>query len=414
MQLFYNLGIFFYGLTIRLASLFVPKAKLWVNGRKHVFERLKAAVANDNQVVWFHCASLGEFEQGRPLIEKVRSEHPSAKIVLTFFSPSGYEVRKNYTGVDYVSYLPLDTAANAKQWLEILNPKLVVFVKYEFWYHYLSQLEKRQVPTYIVSAIFRPDQHFFKKSGGWYRKVLSTFSHIFVQDEGSKALLAGIHVDKVSVSGDTRFDRVVAIAEAAEPVSGIETFIAGKTTLIVGSSWEPDEKLLLNYLQSQMASFKVIIAPHEIGQARLDGLKNAFGDTLVFFSKTNEAELQAAQVLVIDSIGLLSRLYAYADVAMIGGGFGVGIHNTLEAATFGLPIVIGPNYQRFKEAVDLVELEAIQPVTNQKAFDQALTAWIENEAVRKSAGEKAKAYVQAKQGATDQIYTHIKQHLPQQ
>lgn len=359
MILFYNLSVFFYSLLVRFASLFNPKAKQWVQGRKDILKKIAKEVEGETNLVWFHSASLGEFEQGRPVIEAFRAKYPEYKIVLTFFSPSGYEIRKNYEGVDYVFYLPVDSKKNAKAFIRIIDPKMVFFIKYEFWYHYLNQLRKQEIPTYIFSTIFRKNQMFFKPYGGLYRKILKAFTHFFVQNEESIKLLKGIGFENVSLAGDTRFDRVYTIAKQAKVLDQVEDFAQNRPVMIAGSTWPKDEENIISYINNADKDYKFIIAAHEVDENHIKSIVNAIEKPYVRFTSATKAEIDAAEVLVVDCIGILSSLYRYADVSYIGGGFGRGIHNTLEAACYGLPVIFGPNYHKFKEAKDLLALGAL-------------------------------------------------------
>jgi len=376
MVFIYNLGVRIYQLLIAVFSTFNSKAKFFRNGRKDWESRLRESIRKDERVIWFHCASLGEFEQGRPVIEAFRVKYPDVKILLTFFSPSGYEIRKNYSGADYIFYLPLDTYWNAIKFIEIANPIATIFVKYEFWYHYLNQLKKRKIPTYIISAIFRDDQVFFKTYGGWYRKFLHNFEHLFVQNEKSRELLASIGINNVTVAGDTRYDRVIANAKAAKVIPLIEQFTAGSKVLVAGSTWPKDEDLILEYFNTSPENLKLIIAPHEIHAQNIEKLRERFGLKSLRYTMPNECDPRDAQILIIDTIGILSSVYRYGTIAYIGGGFGVGIHNTLEAAVYGMPVLFGPNYQRFQEAVEQIENGTAKTVSNPQEFTNALNHFV--------------------------------------
>ncbi|HXB11357.1 MAG TPA: glycosyltransferase N-terminal domain-containing protein, partial [Bacteroidia bacterium] len=361
MKFLYTLGIRFYGFAILLASLFNEKAKKWRQGRKDIFKKLRDTFSNVKEpVIWLHCSSLGEFEQGRPVIEAFRQKYPGYKILLTFFSPSGYEIRKNYNGADFVFYLPLDTFSNAKRFIEITKPTLAVFVKYEFWYNYLQCLHSSNVPVYLISAMFRPDQYFFKGYASWFRKQLKEYKKIFVQDVNSKKLLKSIGIEKVVIAGDTRFDRVVAIAEQAKPDLLVKAFKGNNTLWICGSTWFPDEAIIkeaFNKITAEGNKVKLLLVPHEIGESHITEILNSFPGA-IRYSLAKENEVANANVLVVDKIGLLSNLYQYGDIAYIGGGFGIGIHNTQEAAVYGMPVLFGPKYQKFNEAVELVKMRA--------------------------------------------------------
>ena len=403
----YNLGISLYAGGIRLAALWHGKARLWSEGRRNIFERMEAAVRPSDRIVWVHAASLGEFEQARPIIERLRAEHPEYKILLTFFSPSGYEVRKNYQGVDYIFYLPIDTPRNARRFLDAVHPEIAIFVKYEFWLNLLRDLRRRKVRTYIVSAIFRRNSIFFRPYGGMWRQALESFDVMFVQNEESKKLLAGLGFDNVIVAGDTRFDRVAEIAAAAKHIDIIDRFKGDKRLFVAGSTWNPDEELLIRLINDN-PDVKFIVAPHEMDEGRMARLAaEAKGGTLRYTQCTPHTAYGSKQLLILDTVGILASVYGYATWSYIGGGFGVGIHNTLEAATFGLPVAFGPNYAKFKEARDLVTLGAARPVKN---YDELRTWFIplrDNEDFLQKTSRIAKDYTTRHQGATNIIVKTI-------
>ncbi|WP_282125658.1 3-deoxy-D-manno-octulosonic acid transferase [Marinifilum flexuosum] len=407
MVLFYNLSIRLYVLLIRIAAFFNPKAKQWVVGRKNVFAKLQEAIHGEEDIIWFHSASLGEFEQGRPVIESFKEKYPNSKILLTFFSPSGYEVRKNYEGADYIFYLPIDFASNAKRFMDIVNPKMAFFIKYEFWHHYLKELKRRNVPTYIFSTIFRPDQLFFKGYGGFHRRMLSAFTHLFVQNQESVDLLNGIGLSNVTLTGDTRFDRVYTIATRSKALPKVEGFAQGKEVLIAGSTWPKDEENIIKYLNETKNSYKYIIAAHEVDEDHINNITSKIQKTWVRYTKATKEEIDAAEVLVIDCIGVLSSLYRYGTVSYIGGGFGRGIHNTLEAATFGLPVIFGPNYHKFQEAKDLIEIGASKYYENYSELKNLLDIFYENSEKRNYSGLQSKNYVDRMRGASDKILSEI-------
>ena len=360
MLFLYNFSIRLYRLAIGLSSPFNKKASLWVQGRRDIFDRISSSLQPGETRVWFHCASLGEFEQGRPLIEAYRRKYPDRKIVLTFFSPSGYAIRKSYSGADYVFYLPLDTPENARRFLDLVQPEKIFFIKYEFWYHYIHEAYTRSIPCFLVSATFRENQLFFKSYGGFYRDILRCFSYIFVQNERSRELLSGIGLENAAIGGDTRFDRVYEVAQKTVKIPVAEQFCQGKKTMVAGSTWDKDEELLKAFLADQ-TGLRLIMAPHEIGSDKMEAMErswnNLTGGRAILYSKASAVDaLDEYSVLLIDNIGMLSSLYAYADFAYIGGGFGKGIHNILEAATFGCPVFFGPNYGKFIEATELIAL----------------------------------------------------------
>lgn len=404
----YNIGIAAYSLLLRMASIFNSKAKLFIEGRRHIFRSIAQKTNPNDHPVWFHFASLGEFEQGRPVLEKLKQDQPDQAIVVTFFSPSGYEIRKNYELAN-VFYLPLDTAANARQFIELVRPKLAIFTKYEFWYHYFKILNDRQIPLYLISGIFRPDQAFFKWYGGFYRRILTYVSYFFVQNEESEYLLKSIGIKNVVIGGDTRFDRVYENALQPKILPPVEIFCAGRPVFIAGSTWPADEKLIAT-LVKEHPDWKFLIAPHEIDKDHLDEIEKLFPDSARYsaFSTTaeiGENSLTTNQVLVIDNIGMLSSLYQYAKIAFIGGGFGAGIHNTLEAAAFGLPVIFGPKYEKFQEAKDLIGLGAAKSVADADELEGAFEFFKANN----NASIAARNYVSKKKGATDLILKAIRQ-----
>ena len=352
MRLLYSFGIRLYQIGVYVASLWNPKAKQMVHGWQRFFEKIPTERIEQGRTAWFHASSLGEFEQARPVLERFKKMHPDYTICLTFFSPSGYEVRKDYKEADFVCYLPMDTCHNAREFVRLINPTVAFFVKYDFWFNYLHELEKHKVPTYIFSAIFRQDQYFFKSYGRWFRNQLGCFTHIFVQNRESEELLHHFRgVTHCSVAGDTRFDRVHEIAQTAKQFPEIETFVDNKPVLMVGSSWEPDEVHIKRFVDTYKGDFKLILAPHVISESHLESIEKLFGkDKCVRYTEIATPNLQDRQVLIINNFGMLSSLYQYARVAIIGGGFGQGIHNILEALTFGKPVVFGPNYGKFQEA----------------------------------------------------------------
>lgn len=366
---------------------------------------MRASIDSSAPIVWVHVASLGEFEQGRPIIEKIKAERPEYKILLTFFSPSGYEIRKNYQGADYIFYLPIDTQSNAREFLDIVKPQIAVFVKYEYWINLLSELKVRNIPTYIVSAIFRRDSIFFRSTGNMWREALKSFNTIFVQDENSKALLAELGHDNVIVAGDTRFDRVAQIAAAAKKIELIEQFKGDSRLFVAGSSWGPDEDLIVR-LANENPTIKFIVAPHEMEQTRMAKIEQTATGGAVRYTKV-EGDIADKQILILDTIGMLSSVYGYADFSYIGGGFGVGIHNTLEAATFGLPIAFGPNYHKFKEARDMIALGGATSVSNY----EELSAWFaplrDDEEHLKRVSQISKDYTTKNQGATDIFFEKV-------
>lgn len=403
----YNIGIFIYVKCIALAAGWYDKARLWHEGRKGLFERMEAAIKPSDRIVWVHAASLGEFEQGRPVIERVREKYPQYKILVTFFSPSGYEIRKNYEGADYVFYLPADRPSYVRRFLDIVHPEAAIFVKYEFWLNMLAELRRRNVRTYVISAIFRRNSIFFRFYGGMWRRALRSFDRIFVQNAESAGLLAEIGIDNVMVSGDTRFDRVAEIARQARKIELLERFRGSSRLFIAGSTWGPDEELLIR-LANENPSVKFVIAPHEMEEERIERLcRSIVGGAVRYTKCTPQTSFDSVQVLVLDTVGLLSSAYGYASWGYIGGGFGVGIHNTLEAAAFGLPVAFGPNYGRFREACDLVAIGAAASVDGYEQLRNWFEPLRDNEEELLKAAGAAREYTVANQGATDIIVSNI-------
>ena len=399
----YNISIVLYYIVVAFVSLWDKKAKQWIVGRKDIFKRMAEVISPEDKVVWIHAASLGEFEQGRPVIEKIREQQPEYKILVTFYSPSGYEIRKNYAGADYIFYLPIDTPGNAKKFLDVAHPEIAIIVKYEFWLNLLSELKRRGVRTYLISAIFRRNSIFFRSYGSIWRQALDSFEQMFVQNEESKELLHEIGFDNVVVAGDTRFDRVAEIARNVKKVPIVERFKGDSPLFVAGSTWGPDEEILQTLINDN-PQIKFVVAPHEMENSRIERIiAQTKGGAVRYTLCNEESDFSKTQVLILDTIGILSSVYGYATWSYIGGGFGVGIHNTLEAATFGLPIAFGPNYQKFKEARDMVALGAATKV--ESAED--LLAWFaplrDDKSALQRAGSAAKSYTQRNQGATSLI-----------
>jgi 3-deoxy-D-manno-octulosonic-acid transferase len=399
MKILYTLGIYVYGFAIFLASLFNEKARLLRKGQHNAFALLKEKVDPAADYVWFHAASLGEFEQGRPVIEQLKKDQPDTKILLTFFSPSGYEVRKDYDGADIVSYLPLDIPGNAWYLVNLVKISKAIFIKYEFWPNYLLALQAANVPVFSISAIFRPEQVFFKGYGTWYKNLLKTFKHVFVQDKPSLELLKAHGISHVSVAGDTRFDRVYDLFSQAKQLPLIEEFVEGAGKVIVaGSTWPKDEELLVGYLKLH-PDVKLILVPHEIHAAHIMGISKLLDGKFVRFTEANTTNIHTTNCLVVDTIGMLSSIYRYANVAYIGGGFGTGIHNTLEAAVYGVPVLFGPNYLKFREACELIAVGGAFAVTN----PTILGAQLDRLFTDKQAGKIAGEYVKQNTGSTKLI-----------
>jgi 3-deoxy-D-manno-octulosonic-acid transferase len=400
----YDIFIKFYFFSLKTAALFNVKAKKWVDGRRNF-----PALNNKQKKIWVHCASLGEFEQGRPILEKLKQTYPDYPIVLTFFSPSGFEIRKNYPGADYVFYLPIDSQKNATKFIQEVNPALVIWVKYEYWFHYLNELKKRSIPVLLVSAIFRQSQPFFKSNNTFWKKILFCFDHIFVQDEASEQLLNGIGITQnVTISGDTRFDRVLEIASKKSENNEIEKFIEKQQVLIAGSSWLQDEKLLAKYMM-QHETKKLIVAPHEIDPTHLKKIKQLFPSS-IFYSEWISLKDKGnnIQVLIIDNVGMLAQLYQHATICYIGGGFNTsGIHNILEAAVYGKAVIFGPHYQKFGEAVELLKREGAYSIQNENELNKILSTLLNDSTFLNNAEDVAKEFVIEKSGATKMIIDYV-------
>jgi len=403
MPAIYYIIIKLYYFSIHIASPFNKKAQLWIRGREGIFEDLQKSLNRKDRIAWFHCASLGEFEQGRPVIEKFREQYPDIRILLTFFSPSGYEIRKNYSGVDHIFYLPPDSPRNSKRFIDIVDPEVVYFIKYEYWYYYLKRLKMLNVPVFLISAIFRKDQIFFRWYGSWYCKLLKYFSHLFVQNESSKELLDTIRIKNVTVSGDTRFDRVASSAAEPVRVPVAESFIKDKMTLIAGSTWNKDEEIITEYINKTDNDIRFIIAPHEISKDNINRLHKSIKRPCLLFSEAEKDNVREAQVIIIDNIGMLSSLYQYGSIAYIGGGFGKGIHNILEAACFGIPVFFGPIHDKFNEACELISKKGAFCIRNYNEFKDLLDRLLKDDLLLKESGKTAGEYVQKNVGATDII-----------
>jgi 3-deoxy-D-manno-octulosonic-acid transferase len=410
MSILYNFGIRLYYVIILIASIFKVKARLWIKGRHRWEQKLRTAHDPRLPTVWFHASSLGEFEQGRPLMEAFRKRKPEYKIILSFFSSSGYEIRKNYSGADFICYLPLDTPYNARRFLQLVNPEYIVFIKYEFWYNFLKEAYKSSAKLILVSSIFRAGQVFFKPYGGWYRKMLYFFDQIFVQDPGSFNMLQNIGYIDASIAGDTRFDRVVEIAADSLPIPLVERFTDGYFTIVCGSTWSKDEEILCKYINQSPSGIRYIIAPHEISELHISNLQKMIDKRIVRFSKAGDDDFSRSKVLVIDNIGMLSSLYKYGKVAYIGGGFGVGIHNILEAAVYGKPVVFGPNFQKFREAVELIDREGAFSISGYHDLKARFDMLRDDPKLLQHASAAAKEYVELNTGATGVILKYLIQN----
>ena len=413
MRTLYTLGIFIYGFGIKVASLFNGKARLWVRGRRQQFGRMRQLIPDDQRpCVWVHASSMGEFEQARPVIELIHSQFPNHKIVVTFFSPSGYEIRKNYDLADAVLYMPLDTPRNARRFLDIVKPQVALFVKYDFWFNFLSELNKRQVPTFMFSTIFRPSQYFFKWYGRWFRRQLGTFTHFFVQNEESKALLQGIGFENVTITGDTRFDRVAKIAATAKSDDIVERFINGKPVVMAGSSWPPDEQILQQFIATTPHDVKLIVAPHEIDESHVSQIKRLFGKMAVCYTEaTPDTDFSDVKVLIVNTMGMLSSLYRYSHIAYIGGGFGKGIHNILEAVVYGTPVCFGPNHSKFQEAKDIIALGGGAVVFSANGFSYIVNNWLSDNALWQKTSDICRQYTQSNIGSAEKIFEIVSNYL---
>jgi len=404
MSIIYNIGIYLYRWLIGIVSLFNSKASLWISGRKNWKQKLKIATEGAEHLIWFHAASLGEFEQGRPLIERLKKEKPECFVLLTFFSPSGYEVQKNYKEADYVCYLPSDTKANTKAFISIANPKQAFFIKYEFWYNYLSELKKTNTPLYLISGIFRPRHIFFKPYGKWFKKQLENFDKFYLQDQESLELINSLAFNNTVLTGDTRFDRVSQIAENSKNIDRVKDFVSNKKCLVVGSSWPVEEDMLTEYINNNL-DYKYIIAPHEINESHIKDIESKL--KVPFQRWSDKKENAKALVLIIDNIGMLSSLYKYADFAYIGGAFGSGLHNILEAAVYGIPVVFGPKISRFKEATDLINAKSAFSVANKEEFFEKLDLLFHDSKKTIELGENAKQFIYKSKGATNIVWKDI-------
>lgn len=408
MFILYDILIAIVGLLLVFIALLNSKMKLFISGRKTVFATLQQNIQPSDKTLWFHAASLGEYEQGLPVMLAMKEKYPAHKIVLTFFSPSGFEVRKNNTVAHVTVYLPLDTKNNVRRFLDLVHPDLVFFIKYEYWPNYLRELKNRGIRTFLISGIFREKQVFFKWYGGFYREALNTFEHFFVQNSRSKELLGELGKTNVTVSGDTRFDRVAAILEKDNSLDFISEFKNGTLVIVAGSSWPKDESLLVNFINSTTKKIKFIIAPHNIKAVQIDQLAKSITRKTVLFSDKEHRNLADYDVFIIDTIGILTKIYSYADIAYVGGGFGnPGVHNILEPATFGVPIVIGPNFSHFAEATALVEMGGCIPVSGQQGLDEAFDLLIDNEDERHEKGHICSTFVQMNKNATPTIMKHF-------
>ncbi len=404
----YNLAIVIVSFFLKIVAVFNPKIKLFVHGRKNTFYDLVSQISKEDHIIWLHTASLGEYEQGLPIIEKLKVAYPSHNILVTFFSPSGYEVKKNSSAANIVTYLPLDTQKNAEQFLAIVHPELAIFVKYEIWPNYLRALKKKQIPTLLISSIFTKEQIFFKWFGGFLRQALSTFTHFFVQDKNSELLLNSIHLNNGSISGDTRFDRVSEIVEQDNSLEFMTSFKNDTLCLVCGSTWPEDEAILIDYINSSPKPIKFVLAPHTIKAGQIDKLVKSVSKKTVLYSEIQDKDLSQFEVLIVDTIGILTKIYSYADIAYVGGGFATGLHNTLEPAVFGIPVIIGPKYHGFKEAEDLVSQQGILVVKNNSELGDLLNKLEDNKKYLKTTGDINASYIAKNKGASLQIMDYIR------
>ncbi|NKI25516.1 3-deoxy-D-manno-octulosonic acid transferase [Arenibacter sp. 6A1] len=403
----YNIAIQISSFFLRLIALFHPKIKLFTEGRKTVFSYLNSHILPDDHILWIHTASLGEFEQGLPIIERLKKKYPSHKILVTFFSPSGYEVKKNTTAADLVTYLPMDTKANVAKFLKIVRPELAIFVKYEIWPNYLNALKQSQVPTLLISAIFKKKQIFFKPYGGFMREALRNFSFIFVQDQQSITALKNIQLTNTAIGGDTRFDRVGEILQRDNSLAFMEAFKNNGSTFVAGSTWPEDEEAIVPYINSSNASIKYVLAPHNIKEDHIHNLAASIQRKTILYSQIGTQDLSEFEVLIVDTIGILTKIYSYADIGYVGGGYATGLHNTLEPAAFGIPVIIGPHYQGFKEAEELVALKGVLTTNNKADFAKILDSFIKDADYLKTTGSINSSYVNRNMGASTQIMNYI-------
>lgn len=408
MRLLYNTGIVLYIVFIRIAAIFNAKAALWVNGRKNWEKQITEKINPGDKVLWMHCASLGEFEQGRPLIEEIRQSKPDVKIVLTFFSPSGYEIRKDYPLADCVCYLPADTPRNASRFIKLVHPGTAIFVKYEFWNNYISMLNRSDIPFYLVSGIFRPGQLFFRWYGSFFRSMLKKFSLLFVQDAASAELLRQSGITDVIVAGDTRFDRVARIVTAARKIRELDEFRGGERLFLAGSSWAHDEEIISRYINLHPGKMKWVFAPHEIDEGNIERLEKLLQAGAIRFSRFESTQgAPEARVMIIDNIGMLSSAYSYAHISAVGGGFGKGIHNILEPACWGMPVLFGPRHEKFREAVELLKEKGAFTYNSYEEFEKIINKLLEDEPFYLDSAKSASDYINKNTGATKRILDEI-------
>ncbi|TKD66576.1 3-deoxy-D-manno-octulosonic acid transferase [Flavobacterium sp. ASW18X] len=408
MSIVYNGILIVIGFLLKLIALFNPKIKLFVAGRKESFNRIKAGLNKNDDVLWMHAASLGEYEQGLPILEALKKTYPNYKILLTFFSPSGYEVKKDKTPADVVAYLPLDTRANARKILRLIQPKAVLFVKYEVWPSLMTALKKSDIPTLLVSGIFSERQVYFKWYGGFLKNALKKFDYYYVQDENSKNLLASIGITNVTVGGDSRFDRVTQILESDTTLSFMDAFLQDHPCIVAGSTWPPDEELLTTFINKDISDYKYVLAPHTLKPAHISKIEAQLKVPTVRYSNLKNTDVSKAKVIILDTIGLLTKVYSYATIAYVGGAFGTGLHNTLEPAVFGIPVLIGPDYIDFIEAKALVKKGGILSINNQGELNDKLSQLQTQKQEQKRLGKLNASYIQNQKGATEKVMNHLK------
>ena len=412
MSFFYNILVRLYSLLIKIVAPFNPKARQWVQGRKDIFKKLEKTISKQDSIIWFHVASLGEFEQGKPVIERVKNEFPSHKILLTFFSPSGYEIRKSYDKADYIFYLPIDSPKNAKRFISIVNPKLAIFVKYEFWFNYIKELYKNKIPLLMISVIFRPSQHFFQFWGRWFRKQLQKVTWFYVQNKESLTLLNKVNIYHADKSGDTRFDRVFELVKEDKTIAGIEQFKNQSPLVVAGSTWPPDEDILHYILTKSTHPFKLIIAPHVVSESHVKEIQEKFrAYSPILYTEINQVDIIDSRVLILNTTGMLSYVYRYSDFSYIGGGFGVAIHNIQEPATYGQPVIFGPKFNKFREAVDLIEKGSCFSIKNKEEALSIFNKLLTDKALLSTCSRVSKDYVNAQVGATSMVIAKIKEFI---
>lgn len=414
MNIIYNLFVNLFGFVVSIASRLNPKAKLWLDGRRDWEVKMKTAISAEDRVIWIHCSSLGEFEQGRPMMEKLKSDYPHHKLAVSFFSPSGYEVRKDFKGGDYVFYLPLDTIKNAKKLIHTLHPELLILVKYEYWYNLLKELNHVDIPVVVISAVIKEKELFFRSWASWFRKIISGIDHFFVQDNDSKNLLSSIGIEDVTVSGDTRFDRVKEIYESHSKLEFVEKFKGNSHLIVAGSTWPEDEVILTDYINAYLPKdWKVIFAPHNIDEKQIQNLMGKLKGKSVRYSEMTDEKLEESPFLILDTIGILTHIYAYSTISYVGGGFTkTGVHNTLEPAVFGIPLIFGPNYKSYMEAIDLVDIEAAVRFVDSYGFEEKMTKLIQDSQLRKERGQAAFDYIQQKPNSTQLIMSYVTKLIP--